>query len=63
MLERGDAVGIVEDKPATLRKAAQAGGIKVVAKEQLWNKFVIKQYDIHSFDHWVDFPIGVVNDT
>jgi hypothetical protein len=50
------AFGLVDDRPETLARAADAG-LWAVAKIQPWNReFVALRAEVHSFCDWREFP-------
>ena len=56
ILHRLGAFGLVDDRPETLARAADAG-LWAVAKIQPWNReFVALRAEVHGFCDWREFP-------
>ncbi len=56
VLRELDAFGLVDDRPETLARAADAG-LWVATKLQPWNRdLVARRSDVHGFSDWREFP-------
>lgn len=56
VLERIGAFGMVDDRPATIARVADAG-LWVATKIQPWNqRLVAARADVHGFASWHEFP-------
>jgi FMN phosphatase YigB (HAD superfamily) len=56
ILRKLDAFGLVDDRPETLERAADAG-LWTAAKLQPWNRDLLaRRPDVHGFSDWRDVP-------
>jgi phosphoglycolate phosphatase-like HAD superfamily hydrolase len=56
ILEQLDAFGLIDDRPDTIGRVADAG-LWAAAKIQPWNRDLLtRRSDIHGFSHWQEVP-------
>ena len=56
ILEELGAFGLIDDRPDTIRRTADAG-LWVATKIQPWNRDLLaRRSDIHGFSHWREVP-------
>ncbi len=56
IIEELEAFGLIDDRPDTIERVANAG-LWAATKLQPWNRdLVARRSDVHGFDHWRELP-------